>query len=244
MSKSLMYGLTRTQLHLFVLLASLITAKASETHLVQVSKNVPELEFSKELSKVLSLKWSIQNGDLWLRVTKSAPGWTGISFAKDMKKGDVLLIQKLPDDTSKLNVQNCFFQGYDAPNCTMSMQYTVVEQTSDDNSFSVLVRRPLTATDRLHGADINPEKTSLVWAYTKNNQVEYHGDPESEGLFGSVILDLSKGINTQLKVGYKFGFLRHEYAQAIIWTLPVDLLILLARYFKGVPAWADIHLSA
>ena len=50
------------------------------------------------------------------------------------------------------------------------------------------------------------------------------------------------GTPTGAKIGYMFGFLRHEYAQAIIWTVPVDMLILLARYFKGVPAWADIHM--
>src|SRR3990167_814776 len=159
-----------------------------------------------------------------------------------MKKGDVLLIQKLPDDTSKLNVTNCFFRGYGSPNCTMSMQYTVVEQTSDDNSFSVLVRRPLTATDREKGMDINSYEADMVFAYTKNNKLESHTRPNVGGTFGAVQLNLMSGKKTGEKIGYKFGFLRHEYAQAIIWTLPVDLLILLARYFKGVPAWADIHL--
>ena len=204
-------------------------------------QKTPAFTHSVSLAPVLTMEWVIQNDELWIHLSKSTPGWAAIAWAQDMSNGDVLEIQKLPDDTSQLNVTNCYFVGHKHPACTMTQQYTTVSFSSTDSNFSVIVKRKLAATDPTHGVSIQPGSNSLVWAYTKSNTIEFHGKTGQDGNRGQVDLDLSSG-SAQKANGLKFGFIRHEYAQAIIWTVPVDMLILLARYFKGVPAWADIHL--
>lgn len=44
------------------------------------------------------------------------------------------------------------------------------------------------------------------------------------------------------KNGLKWGFLRHEYVETIIWVGFVDLVAFMARHFKSVYQWRYIHL--
>src|SRR3990167_4839529 len=135
MSKSLMYSAAFKNKLIQYSVLTLLTVLTLQRSVL--AEKAPSFTHTLSLSPVLSMSWVIQNNQIWIQLSKSTPGWAAIAWGQNMTAGDVLEIQKLPDDTSKLNVTNCYFVGHRPPACDMVQQYTMLEGTSTDSNFTV-----------------------------------------------------------------------------------------------------------
>lgn len=188
-----------------------------------------------QLSSYMTLAWELleDNTAISLTLTKNRTGWAAIGFGKDMSSAELFKIEKNPD-----TVGTCYLHGYSAPSCNMLQSWRLVQIKSNSTYFQATVYRKLARQDNAHGKDISTSVNDLIWACTDGDSLESHHDGKPGSGHGTLALDFSTG-STELSL--KWGFMRHEYTQVIIWTLVADALITLAIHFKWIRHWQDIH---
>jgi NAD(P)H-flavin reductase len=196
--------------------------------------------YSYSFTPDLSMSWRMPTvagtGYIVLQINKQRPGWAGVGFGQSMSKAEIVLVQTMG---GSLTVQSCFLTGHVPPNCNMVQGWQVMNSSITPNGFTVTVNRTLMKVDQANGINIASGDNSMLYAMTDNPQVQLH-EHNAGSAFGSILIDLSTDQEFNPD-GTKWGFLRHEYVQVIIWTALCDILIVLARYLKMVPYWQDIH---
>jgi hypothetical protein len=208
------------------------------TSLVSLATSADPLPFTHTLSKVLSLSWQWNTDSIVMEIVKNDKGWAGIGLAKDMSKGEIILVES---DGVKATVKSCYLVGYSDPICDMVQSWYVLSSSADQKGFRVRIERSLDKVDTTYGTSIKQGENPIIYAYTGSPSIQPHFGGDDCG-FGSANIDFSKGSSGgKTSVGVKFGFIRHEYAEAIIWTIVTDILILFGRHFRFFPSWMEIH---
>lgn len=173
-----------------------------------------------------------------MELTKNDKGWASIGLARDMSKGEIILIES---DGIKATVRSCYLVGRTTPKCDMTQGWNITSSTAYQTGFSVRMSRSLSKVDTTYGTDIISGENPVIYAYTGSSLIQSHFGGSDCG-YGSAAIDFSKGtIRRRTSTGVILGFIRHEYAETIIWTVVTDLLILLARHFRFIPYWMDVH---
>ena len=201
---------------------------------------------SHDLTADASLSWRFvaaesESDSLEMIITKRRPGWLGVGFGKGMISAEIVLIERNPEDRSKLVVKTCYLAGYEDPICDgIAQSWKVNSAIANKSYFQLNISRNTGRIDQAHGKEIKNGLNDMLYAYTDNDVVEFHDASVEGGSFGTITLDLNQGSTDQ---SLKWGFIRHEYTMFIIWVFVADSLILLALYGKWVPNWRLFHLA-
>lgn len=96
---------------------------------------------SKKINDILTLAWRIVDDEtIEYRFQKNKKGHAFIGLGASMSAGDVWEFTRSGNTVS---IRDCHLTGRTAPTCTETQSVTLVDQTTDANSFSVTFSRKI-----------------------------------------------------------------------------------------------------
>eukprot|EP01017_Pseudomicrothorax_dubius_P046636 TRINITY_DN8248_c0_g2_i1.p1 TRINITY_DN8248_c0_g2~~TRINITY_DN8248_c0_g2_i1.p1 ORF type:complete len:256 (+),score=14.73 TRINITY_DN8248_c0_g2_i1:31-798(+) len=168
-------------------------------------------------------------------------GWASIGFGSRMPRTDMIVVETNPLNGS-ISVQDRYSQGYGVPDYDTALggtnDVTLLNSSNSDGYVSVKFSRKLVTGDRWDAA-LTPGPMTIVWAYTKSNTMEDHGN-----LAGTANLNFTQGYKSDVAVGTeaKAPLTQiHSFVLLIIWGFFIDFGILGVRVAKTKPGYVIRH---